>query len=69
MKMGRAYQAALEGMVAVVVSSLAGGYADQRLGTGPALLIAGVLLGFGAFVVRLVRLRSEFERGPDAGDE
>jgi F0F1-type ATP synthase assembly protein I len=66
MKMGRAYQAAFEATIAVVVAGAAGGYADQKLGTGPWLLIAGVLLGFGTFVLRLVKLLNELS--PGAGD-
>jgi len=63
-KLGRTYQAAFEATVAVVVAAAAGGFADQRFGTAPVLLITGVLLGFGAFVLRLVRLLRELERGP-----
>ena len=58
-RMGRAYQAAFEATIAVVVAGAAGGYADQRFDTAPMLLIAGVLLGFGTFVMRLVRLMNE----------
>jgi len=71
MKMGRAYQAAFEATVAVVVAGAAGGYADQRFGTAPMLLIVGVLLGFGTFVLRLVRLMNELAKrpqDPDAGE-
>lgn len=60
--MGRAYQAAFEAAIAVVVGGAAGGFADQRFGTAPLLLLMGVLLGFGAFVLRLVRLMQEMAR-------
>jgi F0F1-type ATP synthase assembly protein I len=63
MKLGPAYQAALEATVAVVLAGAAGGYADRRFGTAPILLIVGVLLGFGTFVLRLVRLMNELARG------
>jgi F0F1-type ATP synthase assembly protein I len=69
MKMGRAYQAAFEATIAVVVAGAAGGYADQKLGTTPMLLIAGVLLGFGTFVLRLVRLLNELNPKPKAEQE
>jgi len=59
MKMGRAYQGAFEATIAVVVAGAAGGYADQRFDTAPMFLIAGVLLGFGTFVLRLVKLMNE----------
>ena len=44
-RMGRAYQAAFEATVAVVVAGAAGGFADQRFDTAPMFLIVGVLLG------------------------
>jgi F0F1-type ATP synthase assembly protein I len=69
MKMGRAYQAAFEATVAVVVAGALGGFADQKFGTTPMLLIAGVLLGFGAFVLRLVRLMNELAKKPPAPGE
>lgn len=70
MRMGRSYQAAFEATIAVVVAGAVGGWADQRFGTTPILLIAGVLLGFGTFVLRLVRLMKELARQPqDAEDE
>ena len=62
--MGRAYQAAFEAVVAVVVAGAAGGFADQRLGTAPFLLLAGVILGFATFVLRLVRLTKELAPPP-----
>jgi F0F1-type ATP synthase assembly protein I len=64
-RMGRAYQAAFEAVIAVVVAGAAGGFADQRFGTAPILLLVGVLLGFGTFVLRLVRLMKEL--APPAG--
>jgi F0F1-type ATP synthase assembly protein I len=68
MKMGRAYQAAFEATIAVVVAGAAGGFADQRFGTAPMFLIAGVLLGFGTFVLRLVRLMNELAQRPQGAD-
>ena len=74
--MGRAYQASFEAVLAVAVGGAAGGYADQRFGTAPFLLMLGVLLGFGTFVLRLVRLMRELapsphdpEGGPKAENE
>jgi F0F1-type ATP synthase assembly protein I len=61
---GRAYQAAFEAVIAVVVAGAAGGFADQRFGTAPLLLMLGVLLGFGTFVLRLVRLMKELAPPP-----
>jgi len=61
-RMGRSYQAAFEATIAVVVAGAAGGWADQKLDTAPLLLIAGVILGFATFVLRLVRLMNELAR-------
>jgi len=69
MKASRVYQAAFEATLAVVVAAAAGGYADQRFGTAPLLLIVGVLLGFGTFVLRLVRLLNELERRRQATEK
>jgi len=66
-RMGRAYQAAFEATIAVVVAGAAGGFADQRFDTAPMLLIVGVLLGFGTFVMRLVRLMNELAAGAAKG--
>lgn len=54
--LGRAYQGAFEAVMAIVVAGALGAFADSRLGTSPWLLMAGVVLGFGAFVLRLVRM-------------
>lgn len=58
-QMGRTYQAALEAVMAVAVAGVAGAFADTWLDTGPLFLVVGVLVGFGAFVLRMVRLLDE----------
>ncbi|NNL67873.1 MAG: AtpZ/AtpI family protein [Myxococcales bacterium] len=63
-RMGRAYQASFEAVIAVAVGGAAGGWADQRFGTAPFLLLTGVILGFGTFVLRLVRLMKELAPPP-----
>ncbi len=68
-RMGRAYQAAFEAVIAVVVAGAAGGWADQRFGTEPFLLLAGVILGFGTFVLRLVRLMNELAPKSEGEDD
>lgn len=60
-QMGRTYQAAFEAVMAVAVAGVAGAFADTWLGTAPLFLVIGVLLGFGAFVLRMVRLLGELE--------
>jgi len=64
--MGRAYQGAFEAVIAIVVAAGLGAFADSRLGTSPWLLIAGVVLGFGAFVLRLVRMLEWMNQTGDA---
>lgn len=56
---GRAYQGALEAAMAIVVAVGLGILADHWLETSPTFLLVGVGLGFGAFVLRLVRLLRE----------
>ncbi len=41
-RMGKAYQGALEAVLAVVVGVASGAFADSRLGTSPILLLLGV---------------------------
>ena len=55
-KMGGAYQAALEAVFAIPVAVVFGYFADKHFGTSPIFLLVGVVLGFAAFVLRLVRL-------------
>lgn len=45
----------LELAVAMVLGVVGGGWADERLGTSPALLLLGVALGFGSGLYLLVR--------------
>jgi F0F1-type ATP synthase assembly protein I len=53
----RVYQAALEAVFAIPIAGGIGYWADGHYGTGPFLLIVGLVLGFAAFVVRLTRMR------------
>ena len=55
-KMGGAYQAALEAVVAIPVAVAFGYFVDKQFGTSPIFLLVGVVMGFAAFVLRLVRL-------------
>lgn len=54
---GRAYAGAVEAVLSIVVGAGLGWWGDTRLGTGPWLLLAGLGLGFAAFVRRLARMR------------
>ncbi len=66
-RMGRAYQGAFEAVIAVAVGGVAGGVADRYFDTAPVLLMLGVLAGFGAFVLRMVRLMKELAPPPGPG--
>ena len=55
-KMGGAYQAALEAVFAIPVAVAFGYFVDKHFGTSPMFLLVGVVMGFAAFVLRLVRL-------------
>jgi len=67
-QMGRTYQAAFEAVMAVAVAGVAGAFADTWLGTTPLLLLVGVVVGFGAFVLRMVRLMNELAARSGDGD-
>ncbi|MBW2230394.1 MAG: AtpZ/AtpI family protein [Deltaproteobacteria bacterium] len=53
---GSAYQGAVEATFAIVIAALLGYWADQQFGTSPLWLIVGVVVGFAAFVMRLMRM-------------
>ncbi|MDE0886107.1 MAG: hypothetical protein OSB70_11300 [Myxococcota bacterium] len=57
--MGAGYQGAVEAALAIPIGSGLGYLADQQWGTEPAGLYIGVAVGFGAFILRLVRMRPE----------
>ena len=52
-----AYQGAMEAVFAVVIAVGAGYWADNIFETSPRYLFTGVVIGFGAFVLRLMRMR------------
>ncbi|MEZ4332191.1 MAG: AtpZ/AtpI family protein [Myxococcota bacterium] len=62
---GDAYQGAIEAVMAVLVGAGIGYAVDRRWGTTPYGVITGVVVGFAAMVLRLLRMRSELEPGPD----
>lgn len=55
-RFGAAYQGAFEAVFAIVIGAGLGFAADRRFGTEPWGVLIGLGLGFGAFVLRLVRL-------------
>ena len=73
---GGAYQGAMEAVLAVVVATGIGYWADSHYGTEPLWLIVGAVVGFASMVVRLLRMAKLIEdpsfggRGkPDRDDE
>ena len=61
---GSAYQGAVEATLAVVISVLIGVWADTKLDSSPAFFLVGLGVGFGAFILRLMRLLRQ-SAGPD----
>ena len=64
----RAYQAALEAVFAIPIAGGLGYWADTHFGTEPLWLLIGLVLGFAAFVVRILRMRRLVEEASE-GDE
>jgi ATP synthase protein I len=69
---GAAYQGAFEAVFAIVIGAGIGFALDRRFETDPWGVLLGIGLGFGAFVLRLVRLgramqEAERERHDDSG--
>ena len=54
---------------AVVALMLAGGWADEKLGTGPWLTVVGITLGFIGGLVNLVRIIGWFHRKSSDGNK
>ncbi len=63
-----AYQGAFEAVGAVLVGCGFGFWIDGRLDSSPWGLIIGAVVGFGAMVLRLVRLGHELHPDPNAAD-
>jgi F0F1-type ATP synthase assembly protein I len=67
-RQGLAYQGAFEAVFAVLIAAGLGLWADDYFETSPRWLLIGTLIGFVAFVLRLVRLGSQLNdpESPDA---
>ena len=53
---GMAYQGAFEAVFAILIAAGLGKLVDDYFGTAPYFLLTGFVVGFAAFVLRLVRL-------------
>ena len=65
---GTAYQGAFEAVFAMLIGVGFGYWADASFDTSPWGLLAGLALGFGAFVLRLVRLGRQLQEPADGED-
>lgn len=70
-RFGLAYQGAFEAVFAILIGAGIGYWVDSRWETAPAGVLVGIATGFGAFVLRLVRLARQMQRLADeeAGSE
>ena len=56
-----AYQGAFEAVVAILIAAGIGYWIDNSFDTAPWGLVVGTAVGFGSFVLRLVRLGRQLE--------
>ena len=60
---GAAYQGAMEAVLAIPIAVGLGYWADTHFETSPRYLLVGAVIGFCAFVLRLVRMRPQGDEG------
>ncbi|MBY0399021.1 AtpZ/AtpI family protein [Myxococcota bacterium] len=65
---GDAYQGAFEAVMAVLVGAGAGYWADGYWGTTPYGVLTGVVIGFAAMVLRLLRMGRDLPSEGAGGD-
>ncbi len=65
---GKAYQRAVEAVLAIPIGIGIGYWVDQRLDSSPIGLVIGAVFGFAAFVRRLISMRSLVESPPATSD-
>lgn len=64
-----AYQGAIEAVFSVLVGAGIGYAADRYFDSTPWLMLVGLLMGFGAFVLRLSRLARQLGRQGDNSNQ
>lgn len=64
---GSAYQGAMESVLAIVIAVGIGYWVDARFDTSPRGLLIGAVIGFAAFVLRLVRMGKLVRNQVDTG--
>jgi F0F1-type ATP synthase assembly protein I len=65
-----AYQGAMESVLSILVGAGLGYWLDSTLTTTPLFLLLGLAAGFGAFILRMMRLGRRLGEVPeDHGDE
>ncbi len=64
-RQGQAYQGAVEAVFAILVAVGIGYWADERFTTSPRYVLIGLVIGFGYFVLRLVRLGRQLQAHSD----
>ncbi|MEM7409906.1 MAG: AtpZ/AtpI family protein [Myxococcota bacterium] len=60
-RQGAAYQGAFEAVVAILIAAGVGYWADTRFDSSPVGLLIGTAIGFGSFVLRLLRLGNQLQ--------
>lgn len=65
---GGAYQGAVEAVFAILIAAGLGYWADDHFGSAPRYLVIGVVVGFAAFVLRLLRLGEQMRELSEQGD-
>ena len=61
-RQGLAYQGSVEAVFAILIAAGLGYWADQHFGTSPRYLLIGMVVGFSAFVMRLLRLGRQLQQ-------
>ena len=65
---GAAYEGAMEAVLAILISVGLGYWADSHFGTGPLWLAVGAVIGFAAFVLRLLRMNGLVQEAAEAAE-